>query len=446
MASIVVVGGGISGLSCAFRLRRAGHDVEVLERESTPGGRLKSEAHGEFTIERGAACISPRDHNLLGLVAALDLQDSVRGIAPSGDAVLRAGRFVSASWDSPVGLLRSSALSPLSRARLARLALDLARHRRLLSPLHPERAAELDGEDAASYLDRIVGRDARDRLVAPLLQASLYCDIDRVSQATAQWVLRQEAAAYRLESLGPPQTLDGGLGGIVDALTKSVRVRRGCEVVSIHTEHEGARVAFRGGGRDRLVIADAVVLAVPGPEVVGLCPKLTPAERGYFESVRFVQGLVAHLMLAEAPPAMTHYRVAFARPDAFDLYAVTAGHGRPGAAPRGAGLLSAAFRADASARLWNAEDAEIVELACENLERTPISVVRPIAAAVHRHSLLLPMFSPGSLRRLASFLRRVDRSPRLAFAGDYLVGPCAEAAVTSGMRAASEIINRIHHG
>ena len=41
--------------------------------------------------------------------------------------------------------------------------------------------------------------------------------------------------------------------------------------------------------------------------------------------------------------------------------------------------------------------------------------------------------------RLSSFLRRNDRSPRLSFAGDYLIGPNLEAAVTSGMRAASDV-------
>ena len=141
---------------------------------------------------------------------------------------------------------------------------------------------------------------------------------------------------------------------------------------------------------------------------------------------------------------MTHRRIGFASPDGFDLYGVTAAHRNPRFAPPGAGLLRAAFTADAASRVWDLPDEEIVELACENLARTPIGVIRPIAAVLHRHALMMPLFSPGSARRLAAFLSRGDRSPRLAFAGDYLVGPSVEAAVTSGMRAATEIAHSLH--
>ncbi len=52
---------------------------------------------------------------------------------------------------------------------------------------------------------------------------------------------------------------------------------------------------------------------------------------------------------------------------------------------------------------------------------------------------MLPIFYPGYLTSLARFGRRIERSPRIAFAGDYLLGPTAESALTSGMRAATEI-------
>ena len=52
---------------------------------------------------------------------------------------------------------------------------------------------------------------------------------------------------------------------------------------------------------------------------------------------------------------------------------------------------------------------------------------------------MYPIFYPGYLSSLVRFGRRIDRSPRLSFAGDYLIGPGVESALTSGMRAAAEI-------
>ena len=46
MASVVVVGAGLAGLACAFRLARAGHEVEVLEREAEPGGSARPDRPG----------------------------------------------------------------------------------------------------------------------------------------------------------------------------------------------------------------------------------------------------------------------------------------------------------------------------------------------------------------------------------------------------------------
>jgi predicted NAD/FAD-dependent oxidoreductase len=58
---------------------------------------------------------------------------------------------------------------------------------------------------------------------------------------------------------------------------------------------------------------------------------------------------------------------------------------------------------------------------------------------VHRWPALVPQFYPGYHGALRRFVRRRERTPRLFFAGDYLVGPYTEAALTSGLRAADEV-------
>jgi len=187
------------------------------------------------------------------------------------------------------------------------------------------------------------------------------------------------------------------------------------------------------------VLADAVVVALPGSLVTQVCPKLTPAERAFFEGVHYGRGALVFLLLDRAPAALPSYGVAFPRREGIDLYGLAADHYKEGAAPPGAGLVNVALTERAALRLWEAPDAALVQHVVEELARTPVGRLAPREAVVHRWDAMLPQFRVGYTARLAAFLSRTDRSPRLAFAGDYLVGPYTEAALTSGMRAATEI-------
>ncbi len=51
--TVAVVGAGLAGLACARRLQAAGRDVVVLEASDGVGGRVRTDRHGGFLLDRG---------------------------------------------------------------------------------------------------------------------------------------------------------------------------------------------------------------------------------------------------------------------------------------------------------------------------------------------------------------------------------------------------------
>jgi oxygen-dependent protoporphyrinogen oxidase len=433
MNSVVVVGAGPAGLSCAWKLRRAGHEVEVLEASLRPGGRTQSEIRDGFTLESGPARFDSGDHNLRDIAWKLGIGDCLREIPSRGEVVLRDGRFHRADFDSPTTWVASQLLSAGAKARLLTLAAELALIWRQIERQHPERAAELDGENLSSALDRVVGRECLDNYMAPHFARCFGCAPEQLSRAFGWIALRSKLRGTRR------QILQGGVGVLGARLAEEVPLRLGCEVQRIETETDGARVHYRRDGREGWVMADAVVVALPGCEVATLCPKLTPGERGFFEQVRYTREITASLMFERAPQTLCFDAVSFPRSAAMGLTALSVEHRKPGFAPPSAGLLRATLAPRATDRLWEADDSEILEFVDRELARTPVGCLKPRDYAISRTDPMYPIFYPGYLSSLVRFGRRVDRSPRLFFAGDYLVGPGVESALTSGMRAAAEI-------
>ena len=186
-------------------------------------------------------------------------------------------------------------------------------------------------------------------------------------------------------------------------------------------------------------MADAVVVATPGSEVAALCPKLTPGERGFFEQIHYTREIAVSLMFERAPRVLSFETASFPRSAAMGLAALDVEHRKPGFAPPGAGLLRATLATRATERLWDADDSEIIDFVERELARTPVGELKPRDYAIARTEPMHPIFHPGYLTSLIRFGRRIDRSPRLFFAGDYLIGPGLESALTSGLRAAAEI-------
>ena len=76
-AAVVVVGGGMAGLSCALTLLRQGIDVALMEQQAAPGGNVLTRTEDGFVMERGP-------HTFLASADDLfKLAEQARGAAPT---------------------------------------------------------------------------------------------------------------------------------------------------------------------------------------------------------------------------------------------------------------------------------------------------------------------------------------------------------------------------
>jgi oxygen-dependent protoporphyrinogen oxidase len=425
---VIVVGAGIAGLTAAYTLQKRGFQVVVLEREAAAGGRMRSERHGEFVIERGAQFIASSYRNMLALADELGIAGLIEPLRNARNAVLRDGRFVTTEYEGLRTFSRSRDLSLAGKLRLLRILWPLWLHRERLDFYHPERAARLDSECAAAYARRAFGEEVLDYLVEPAFASTFTVLPEAMSRAFLLSTIATLLRGFRLLSFR------GGNGVLTHTLAERLPVRLSTEVLAVDSTESGVTVRVRGG---RPLKAEAAVVAVPGNAVAPLCSALTPGEREFFERVRYSGSIIVFVMAGRdaLPP---FYGAGISRREGVRLYGMAVENAKAGVVPPGKTLFNCALSEDMAAALMDEPDEVVIQSLRRELAKLPLRGLESVEGyAVHRWPSLVPRFYPGYHRALRRFLRRSDRSGRLFFAGDYMIGPYTEAALTSGMRAAA---------
>ena len=238
---MVIVGGGLSGLSTAFFLsRRAAQEhlplkVTVLEASDRFGGVLRTLTYGDLLMEAGADSFSASQNDAVDLCSEMGLQENLIEAAPCFR------RFSG---------LKNKKLFPVTDTRgsffaIARFLSDprwnfFMKCRMLAEPFIPRRKEEGD-ESLANFIRRRLGECFYQEVVKPLAQGVYMMDPEQLS-LTALFPRLQQAettygslAGYFLNKImkkkekGSPEflALKNGLEGLIQALLGAVK---GCEM------------------------------------------------------------------------------------------------------------------------------------------------------------------------------------------------------------------------
>ncbi len=158
MKSLVIVGGGITGLAAAYLAAKSGVKVTVLEAAGSPGGLLQTFEVGGNRLECFYHHAFTHDVELLWLLRELGIEDRME-FHRGSMGVYRDGR--SYAFDSPLDLIRFEPMNFIDKARFAFSSLYLARMAGW---------RENEGVSALDWFYRNAGQRATQALWEPLLR------------------------------------------------------------------------------------------------------------------------------------------------------------------------------------------------------------------------------------------------------------------------------------
>lgn len=291
----VILGAGPMGLMTAMELLKAGHRVDIYERDDRLGGMSASFDFDGLEIERYYHFICKTDFALFDLLAELDLSHALRWVDT------RMGYFHKGKlqdWGNPIALLKFDGLGLVGKFRYG---------------LHALRAKSIkdwrpyDRLQAKPWIQKWIGRHAWDVLWKSLFELKLFEYSDNISAAWIGTRIQRIAKSRRSlmhESLG---YLEGGSAVLLQAMKRFIEDRGG----RIHLSTGIDRIVVRDGrvtgimanGTERA--CDAVVSTAPIQYLPRLAPDL-PAD--FADRIRAIQNIpVACVILKLSQPLTRNF-------------------------------------------------------------------------------------------------------------------------------------------
>ncbi len=458
MSRVVIIGGGIAGLSAAYRLTQTAPEwaITLIESDTRLGGKIMTERVDGFVIEGGPDTFLSLKPRGLGLCCELGLEERLHGTSEKirrtyvmrGDKLHELPDGLTGLIPSRFGpMARTSLISPLGKLRIG------------LDYLIPPRSANGD-ESLAAFVERRLARDLYDRLIEPLMSGIYAGDGKQLSLAATFPQLRQteldhgglikgmlaskkkapapRPGARRWAAFLTPTT---GLAEIVEALeTKlhGVDVRLGQRVARVEAASHGHRVVLENGDS---ISTDAVILATPAFAAADLVADLDLEMAYALREIPYVSTATVSVAypLADIPRPLDGYGYIIPRAENRPILACTWTSTKfPHRAPEGFGLIRAFIGRAGQEGALDGTDDDLLTLVRDELRRTMGITAPPVLHRVFRWPKAMPQYTLGHLDRLAAIDKRLAAHPGLFVAGNAYRGIGIPDCIASGEQAAEK--------
>jgi len=459
---ILVVGGGISGLACAWRLRQLGLPVLLLERGSRFGGVIETAEENGFRFDIGPQSFT-NTPALSELIDEVGLGgELLRADARAPRYILRRGRLVPAPF-SPPKLLTTPLLSARTKLRI------------LSEPFLRSYPPDED-ESIAAFVRRKFGSDLLANLVGPFVSGVWAGDPEKLSLASTFPAVRlleekhgsviRGVMKQRRKSAGESSPKEsgerpslcnfrGGISALVAAISGKLgdAARTGAEITAIRSvAAEGSAsfdVGYRAGGRSESASFAALILATPAAETGGLLRGIGPSGPGFGELLGKIEyaGVaqvsagyrVDQIGQRKAKNGLNGFGFLVPRSEWLHLLGTVWNSSLfPNRAPEGMASFTSFLGGMTDAEIVSRDPDEIAAVAHSELSSVLGISGAPVAQRVSRWRRALPQYNIGHRELTSALYPLCAATPGLFLAGNYFGGPAIGACVEYANKVAKQ--------
>ncbi|MGM0851239.1 MAG: protoporphyrinogen oxidase [Bacillota bacterium] len=277
MKTVVVVGGGITGLTTLYHLQKMSIerkiDIELIliERNQQLGGKIRTIREGEFIMEAGADSIVARNEGVLPLVEEIQLQEELVYNETGTSYIYTNGELHKIPQDTIFGI-------PMSVESLKKSTL-LSEEGKIdaLKDLETENTQFTKESSIGGFLEAFLGKELVEKQVAPVLSGVYSGNLHKLTMASTLPYLLEYKNKYgsiiKGLSANKPKfqgasnkkfiSFKNGLSAIIERLEEkcsSGTILKGVETTNLQKTGDKYELTLNGHGR---IQADYVVFATP---------------------------------------------------------------------------------------------------------------------------------------------------------------------------------------
>ena len=455
---VCVIGGGVSGLSTAFYLKRGGAQVKLLERENYPGGKARTYYEKGYIVESGPNGFLDGKPDTLELVKLLGAEKLLYRSSDKARKrfIYKNGRLVRLP-ENPIAFLSSYLLSWKGKVRLLG---------ELLVP-----PSEKEDETLAEFVRRRLGKEALDYLLDPMVAGIFAGDPERMSlKAAFPTIYRLEreygglirgliAKAKEAKKKGAKSSGPAGPGGVLTSFVKGMSqftqllaqelgesFTPEAQVKTLEKKKDKWLVTYTLRGKEKSEEFDAVVLSLPAYAAAQVLKETSRELSELLASIEYSPISVVALGFEKRGLGHNLDGFGFLVPKVEGrkiLGALWDSSVFPNRAPEGKALIRVMIGGARQPELALKSEEELTEIALKELKRIMKIRHYPEMVKVFRHEKGIPHYTIGHAEKVERIFKLGRELGNLFFCNNAYKGVGINDCTKSARETAEKVLNSL---